>query len=591
MDAKVFQLLNDLIEQRLNPQQAADLTTLLRTDPEVKEKYLRSLGVHQDLIEIEAPVRPFSMEELRAIKAVEEHFGNGLDADAIDKLAAEALAEQSTVGAIRATRIRERSHWGLWSFMLATAATVLIAVGLISKWGAEGDQFAFNEMAMPPESPEEADVVARIIKKIDCDWQEDRWSVVPSASITAGQQINLSRGLLVLKFNSGAELTLDGRATLVATSGKSAKLLEGKLSARVPPRGRGFKVETHAGDFVDLGTEFGMIVSLDGGVETHVFKGKVVAEPTSVGTESPESVVLETGAAWARPSSGAPDEKLNAEPERFVLPIIPDEAEHIDPPPAGRNLVLWFQANSRVQLDHHGNVSAWGDIAKTVDSISEDAWQVNATKRPEWVANAIGGQPALRFDGHKSLVTEPIHIGSIQTSAVVFRVDNELARRTIFERNEFRYLGVQLLNLNGPPHTVLQVNADARLEARVHLGFLREQADPVDVGFVCGDVPLSDGAHVAVYSYDARNSVARLYADGNLIAESINVPYVTTTNSPRYLGSHFEREGFGFTGDIAEILVFDSALSTEETQDVSHWLAEKYGIATSNTQQPSESSN
>ena len=409
-----------------------------------------------------------------------------------------------------------------------------------------------------------------------------------SASISAGRQINLSRGLLVLEFNSGAELTLNGPATLIATSDKSAHLLDGQLSARVPPRGRGFTIETHAGDFVDLGTEFGMIVSTDGAVETHVFEGKVNAKPVLAGVKDMKNVMLETGVAWARSASGAVNEALDAQPERFMRSDISGGDEPLDPPPIERGLALWFHAASRVQRDEHGNVSAWGDNLNAANFKSEDAWQVDATKRPGWISDAVSGRPALRFDGFKSLVTEPIQLGADQTSAVVFRVDGEAARQLVRQRSEYRELGVQLLNLNGPPHTVLQVNDDTRLEARVHLGWLREQPVPVDVGRLRSDAPVDGSAHVALYSFDTRQSKARLYVDGKLIDESLDAPAVGSTNSPRYLGSHYDRRGFGFTGDIAEILVYDAALSADESKAVSLWLAQKYDVTVPSSAEPYE---
>ena len=162
---------------------------------------------------------------------------------------------------------------------------------------------------------------------------------------------------------------------------------------------------------------------------------------------------------------------------------------------------------------------------------------------------------------------------------MVFRVDGVAARRLIRARKEFKHLGVQLMNLNGPPHAVMQVNEDLRVEARIHMGFLRDQSEPIDWGYTCSQSPVSnEEGHIALYSYDSDNSIARLYVDGVLTCESVNVSEISPTSSPRFLGSHFEREGFGFTGDISEILVFDTALSPGESAATSTWLAEKYGL-------------
>jgi hypothetical protein len=81
-----------------------------------------------------------------------------------------------------------------------------------------------------------------------------------------------------------------------------------------------------------------------------------------------------------------------------------------------------------------------------------------------------------------------------------------------------------------------------------------------------------------VYSFDTTNARAQLYLDGQLVSETRDVPKLDATSAPRFIGSHYDREGFGFTGEIAEILVYDSALAPKECESVSAWLGEKYSI-------------
>ncbi len=563
MDRKVLRLIDDLIENRLSATDAAALERVLREEPEVRAAYLELMGVHRDLVSLESPVRPFSREELRTIKAVEDCVGEFDNAHPQNPTA--TVRPPSARGGLRLDRFK----YGTLGLLLGTAASALVALTLATP-DADGP------VAPVAQAAPAANVVAKVIRKIDCDWETERWSAAPSSQIEAGQQINLAAGLLVLEYNSGVELTLNGPATFVATSDKSAQLLSGQLSARVPVKGRGFTVETHAGDFVDLGTEFGMIVTEEGSVETHVFKGEVVAKPTSVGSEAAKSVLLQTGVAWARGSSSDQGGKVGARPELFVRSLATDRTFAGEKPAVSDRLVLWLDAANRLQLDQNRSVSAWGDQLCDADASPNDAWQVVAEKRPVWIKKGPNGRPALRFDGHKGLVTEPLRLGSNHTSAVVFRVNRKLATKLIAERDEYQYLGVQLLNLNGPPHTVLQVNDDARVEARIHRGWLREFSDPVDSGYTISHAPLSDGTHVVLYVYDSANSLSQLYIDGELAAESYDAPELSATETPRYIGSHFEREGFGFAGDISEVMVYDAALSPDEAIAMSHWLAAKH---------------
>jgi AcrR family transcriptional regulator len=571
MVARIEELFAELVDEQLDNAQAKELVLLLGRDEGAANDFLDLLRTHFLLAERCGPVTEFSIEELRAAKAIDDRF---------DQFVAVA------------SRRHERPQSNLlaaWRF-LALAASVALVFVLWRSWEGKPTKVAVDSRdASPlqtanPAGDDDESIVARVRRKIDCDWAEDRWSVTANGEIREGQLITISKGLLVLQFGSGAEITLNGPATLSATSKTSVKLVRGELSASVPPQARGFCVETHAGDFVDLGTEFGLMVAEDGDVETHVFKGEVVAE-VSAPNGLKDKIPLNTGDAWAGTSDGTLDANLNAEPDRFLRPLREQSltlaADAMTAPPVTHGLKLRFVAEAAVQRDNKGRVSEWGDLVDVRDNTRrENAWQVDPALRPLWIENSIGSRPALRFDGYRSLVTEPMRLGSSQTSAVVFRADGDVAQELIADRSEFRELGVQILNLNGPPHTVLQLSQDLTLVGRVHLGYIPNHSDPVDVGFVKSPNSIDNEAHVLIYSFDTTGKVARMFLDGKLVSETHDVPPLDATTASRFIGSHYDRPGFGFTGDIAEVLVYDDSLSSDDARQLSKWLGEKYSIAT-----------
>lgn len=572
MVARIEALFAELVDRQLDEAQAAELAQLLERDEQASSLFLELLRTHFLLAERMGPVTAFSARELHAATSIDERFDRFV-----------AVASQQ--------RPPERADGAAaWRF-LALAASVALAIALWRPWAddlgavADGARNAPVRPAAAANEPADPRIVARVRRKIDCDWTEDRWSVTASGEIQEGQLITLSKGLLVLEFVSGAEIRLNGPATLTASSKSSVKLVRGELSASVPPQARGFRVETHAGNFVDLGTEFGMMVTEDGDVETHVFKGEVRAEVNPPdGKKSTQ--LLNTGDAWAGTSAGTLDADLNAEPQKFLLPLKDEReaavAKESPTPPVTRGLKLRFAAEAAVQRDGDGRVSEWGDLVDPKENTHrENAWQVDASLRPLWIDKSIGDRPAIRFDGYRSLVTEPLRLGSSQTSAIVFRADGDVAQEMIADRTEFRELGVQLLNLNGPPHTVLQLAQDLTLVGRVHLGYVPNHTDPVDVGFVKSPGPIDNNAHALIYSFDTAGKVARLYLDGQLVSETHDVRPVDATTASRFIGAHYDRPGFGFTGDIAEVLVFDDSLSTDEAAELSQWLLQKYGLPSS----------
>jgi hypothetical protein len=95
--------------------------------------------------------------------------------------------------------------------------------------------------------------------------------------------LTLEHGLAEIRFRCGARVVLDGPARLQILSARSARLLRGKLSARVPEAAKGFEVLSPQGKVIDLGTEFGVSVSENGSTNVYVFEGKVRAQPEGGG--------------------------------------------------------------------------------------------------------------------------------------------------------------------------------------------------------------------------------------------------------------------------------------------------------------------
>ncbi len=84
----------------------------------------------------------------------------------------------------------------------------------------------------------------------------------------------ISKGYLKLRYNEGVDVLIEGPASFEID--KSRLYLEyGKLYAHVSEIGKGFTVESSKTKFVDLGTEFGVLVDSTGSSELHVLKGEV----------------------------------------------------------------------------------------------------------------------------------------------------------------------------------------------------------------------------------------------------------------------------------------------------------------------------
>ena len=73
--------------------------------------------------------------------------------------------------------------------------------------------------------------------------------------------------------------------------------------------------------------------------------------------------------------------------------------------PANPDLVLWLKADSLVSVDGAA-VSAWADSSAWGNTMSE------TTNRPTYVASAVNGRPALRFDGANDRLSGTLDTGA-----------------------------------------------------------------------------------------------------------------------------------------------------------------------------------
>lgn len=205
-----------------------------------------------------------------------------------------------------------------WSSWFAVAAA-LVGVAAVSSWlthsfAVGGRQT--NEVAAAPAN-NSASSVARVTATRNCSWAEGT-EVGYGSRLRAGQQLNLSTGLVEITFNDGAVVVLEGPATFDVESPGRAQLHDGRLAAEVPERARGFEVITSRLNVVDLGTEFGVMADSAGATEVHVFKGLVKAQLLDESGRQVRTVELNTAEAARIVPASAMVARIPARDDEFV---------------------------------------------------------------------------------------------------------------------------------------------------------------------------------------------------------------------------------------------------------------------------------
>ncbi len=116
--------------------------------------------------------------------------------------------------------------------------------------------------------------IVTIVESRDVVWG------ISQAPIAVGSRVGpcdvrCSSGTLKLRFDSGVDVTLEGRAEVRILSAMRILAIRGRLIAHVEGRAKGFAIETPNTLVVDQGTEFGVEVDASGQTDVVVFQGLV----------------------------------------------------------------------------------------------------------------------------------------------------------------------------------------------------------------------------------------------------------------------------------------------------------------------------
>jgi hypothetical protein len=159
-----------------------------------------------------------------------------------------------------------------------------------------------------------ANTVGALERSFGAVWEGE---AVNAGGRLATGQYRLKEGLALLTLDRGARILIEAPANFEIRGNNHTALHAGRIRVHAPPSAHGFTVETAQFTAVDVGTEFGCEVALNGTGELHVFSGAVDFQ---VPTAPAQAARLKAGEA--RQTDGQVVTKLTAQPLAFL-----DEAE------------------------------------------------------------------------------------------------------------------------------------------------------------------------------------------------------------------------------------------------------------------------
>jgi hypothetical protein len=220
---------------------------------------------------------------------------------------------------------------------------------------------------------------------------------------------------------------------------------------------------------------------------------------------------------------------------------------HAQSPPTS-HLRLWLKADTGVTTDTSNGVSTWADQSGN----SYNATQTTAASRPTLQTNALNGYPIIQFN---SAATHYLNISNVMTGLTQAEIFAVVRANTVTGNNG-------LWSFGGNPWEWYS-GSDGTIQS----------AFGTNTAIIQG-VPQRDITKFRIYQICSQTGTWQSWIDGALFYET-KTNTVAVTN-PALLGRN--GGGYGFYGDMAEVLIYSQPLSSADRASVIAYLNGKYGI-------------
>jgi hypothetical protein len=221
-------------------------------------------------------------------------------------------------------------------------------------------------------------------------------------------------------------------------------------------------------------------------------------------------------------------------------------------------LELWLRADSGVTAGADGKVSSWAVEGSPVKATANDP-----AKQPTLVPNAIGGKPAVHFDGGTNMLEANINIDPVAapelTVISVFTSETEAANplRKLYGADDGGYdraAGLDDRGGEGNNYTIFGGNG------------------VIGIFKLAANTP-----YLTVDSYSQTKKMLNVWVNGAAAKQNQAIDHGAAL-SKFYIGGTGTVYHEPWLGNVAEMLVYHRVLTDDERKKVEDYLAAKYGL-------------
>lgn len=219
---------------------------------------------------------------------------------------------------------------------------------------------------------------------------------------------------------------------------------------------------------------------------------------------------------------------------------------------------LWLNAGDIMYAENDFFLEIWPDRSGNGNNARPYSTQTNTV--PRYLLNIINGQPVVRFDGGLSGMTIPWSTTMNQNT--VFLVANPFVRKNHALLVSTPYSGTQGFYLSSQEVNQKFQNGNTITE---------------------GGTGVFELQKFTQYTYQNTGSAEFIYKNGSLVASNSTT---RTWGSMSNLRIGYDGSSAFWRGDIAEIMIFSTSLSSSQRQEIETYLNLKYNLTASATPTP-----
>ena len=215
------------------------------------------------------------------------------------------------------------------------------------------------------------------------------------------------------------------------------------------------------------------------------------------------------------------------------------------------NLSCWLRADAGVTMNGSNYVSTWADQSGN----GNNATQSTPSQQPLWESSVLNGYPILHFDGVQS-VLQMTNDGVLDNPFTVFAVYTKEAAGSMSLLAEYPN-DLYSMSISGRTDTTLAIILSGWGDFTV-------------------DVPAYSAPSFVVDSFVNSSSSAAIWRNGTQLGTFGFGLQGTQSSGPLMIG--YSPGDYWLDGDLAEMIIYNTALSDTNRQAVEQYLLAKYNL-------------